>query len=37
VFEAFKQVFFNTRGQKKNKMNYPKKEKQKRKIKGRQS
>jgi hypothetical protein len=36
VFEAFKHVFFNTKGQKKNKMNYPKKEKKK-KIKGRQS
>jgi hypothetical protein len=28
VFEAFKHVFFNTKGQKKNKMNYPKKEKE---------
>jgi hypothetical protein len=29
VFEAFKHVFFNPKGQKKNKMNYPKKEKKK--------
>jgi hypothetical protein len=29
VFEAFKHVFFNRKGQTKNKMNYPNKEKKK--------